>query len=366
MTPIAGEGNEHAKASKGLPAKQRKLYAPQMAPLHFPILAGALKGLGWDVEVLPDVSPRAIELGLAHVNNDACYPAIVVIGQLLEAATAPGFDAANSALLLAQTCGPCRATNYPGLLKWALKDVGLEDLPVVCLSAASMHGVEHLDLGLKGFHRLMLALLYGDLLQRLTLYVRSYEVKRGSTEPLVRKWVARGSEVSARGDAAAFARDASLMVKEFLALPMTQEKKPRVGIVGEILLKYHPRANLDIVDEIINEGGEPVLGDITNFILYCLNDNVYQARSFGGSKVKGSVSWLLIKHYERLRKPLLEAVRGLCRRRHLKRSSLGRLLPPSSSWPPALRSFLRRPFRPLFGPFAAPFMRPRARRRHSS
>ena len=310
LTPVVEVSEEPVVDPEAVPAKRRKIYAPQMAPLHFPILAGALKGLGWDVEVLPDVSPRAIELGLAHVNNDACYPAIVVIGQLLEAATAPDFDAEHSALLLAQTCGPCRATNYPGLLKWALKDVGLEKLPVVCLSASSMHGVEHLELGLKGFHRLMIALLYGDLLQRLTLHVRAYELERGSTEPLTQKWIARGREVSARGDGAAFAHDAPQMVRDFLALPMSREKKPRVGIVGEILLKYHPRANLDIVDEIINEGAEPVLGDITNFVIYCLNDNVYQARSFGGSKIKGGFSWLLIKHYESLRRPLLEAVRG--------------------------------------------------------
>ncbi len=306
----AADGSDDKQSCGALAAKRRKIYAPQMAPLHFPILAGALKSLGWDVEVLPEVSAKAIELGLAHVNNDACYPAIVVIGQLLEAATSPGFDPQTSALLLAQTCGPCRATNYPGLLKWALKDVGMGDLPVVCLSAASMRGVEHLDLGLKGFHRLMLALLYGDLLQRLTLYVRTYETERGSTQELTRKWIARGIEVAGRGDAAAFAQDAKRMVKEFLAVDMTVQKKPRVGIVGEILLKYHPRANLEIVDEIINEGAEPVLGDITNFMLYCLNDNVYQARSFGGSKIKGSVSWLLIKHYERLRRPMLEAVRG--------------------------------------------------------
>ncbi len=311
LTPIARAAKDELPGRAGtLEAKRRKIYAPQMAPLHFPILAGALKSLGWDVEVLPKVSPKAIELGLAHVNNDACYPAIVVIGQLLEAATAPGFDPQTSALLLAQTCGPCRATNYPGLLKWALKDVGLGDLPVVCLSAASMKGVEHLDLGLRGFHRLMLALLYGDLLQRLSLYVRTYERVRGSAENLTRKWIARGIEVAGSGDAAAFAKDAKRMVRDFLAIEMTAQKKPRVGIVGEILLKYHPRANLDIVEEIIGEGAEPVLGDITNFMLYCLNDNVYQARSFGGSKIKGSVSWLLIKHYERLRKPMLEAVRG--------------------------------------------------------
>ena len=296
--------------AQNTPIARRTLYAPQMAPIHFPIIAGALRSLGWDVRILPEVRPQAIELGLAHVNNDACYPAIVVIGQLLDALQTEEIDHAHSALLLAQTCGPCRATNYPNLLKWALEEVGCDDIPVVSLSAGRIEGAEQLNIGLKGLHRLMVALVYGDLMQRLSFFVRAYELEKGSTEPLMRKWTARAIAAAQRGDGRAFSRDAVEMVRDFMALPRSTTPKPRVGIVGEILLKYHPRANLEIVEEIIAEGAEPVLGDLSSFFLYCLNDDIFQAQAFGASKLKAGFAWLAARHLESLRRPMAEALKG--------------------------------------------------------
>lgn len=296
--------------AQNTPIARRTLYAPQMAPIHFPIIAGALRSLGWDVRILPEVRPQAIELGLAHVNNDACYPAIVVIGQLLDALQSEEIDHAHSALLLAQTCGPCRATNYPNLLKWALEEVDCDDIPVVSLSAGRIEGAEQLNIGLKGLHRLMVALVYGDLMQRLSFFVRAYELEKGSTEPLMRKWTARAIAAAQRGDGRAFSRDAVEMVRDFMALPRSTTPKPRVGIVGEILLKYHPRANLEIVEEIIAEGAEPVLGDLSSFFLYCLNDDIFQAQAFGASKLKAGFAWLAARHLESLRRPMAEALKG--------------------------------------------------------
>lgn len=287
------------------------LYAPQMAPIHFPVIGGAMRSLGWNVKLLPEVRPEAIELGLRHVNNDACYPAIVVIGQLLDALLHdPTIDKSKSAFLLTQTCGPCRATNYPNLLKWALKDLHCEDIPVVCIAGGRIQGAEQLKIGIKGLHRLMMALLYGDMMQRLLLHVRAYELTPGSAQALIPKWTERGIAASSRGDDSAFARDMKAMVKDFLAIPMSTAKKPRVGIVGEILLKYHPTANLHIVDEILAEGAEPQLGDMANFFLYCLNDHLYQAKAFGGSKMKAAGAWLTLQAFERLRKPMAEALKG--------------------------------------------------------
>ncbi len=304
------EREKREKPKESGPVLRRTLYAPQMAPIHFPIIAGALQSLGWDVRILPEVRPQAIELGLAHVNNDACYPAIVVIGQLLDALKSDEIDHAHSALLLAQTCGPCRATNYPNLLKWALKEIGCEDIPVVTLAAGKIEGAEQLELGLKGLHRLMVALVYGDLLQRLSLYVRAHETTKGSTKPLIEKWTARGIAAAQKGDGRAFAREAPEIVRDFLSLPVDGVLKPRVGIVGEILLKYHPKANLEIVEEIISEGAEPVLGDLSSFFLYCLNDNIFQAQAFGASKLKAAFAWLAARHLESLRKPMAEALKG--------------------------------------------------------
>ena len=187
----------------------RVIYAPQMAPIHFPVICAALGAVGWRVELLPEVRPQAIEEGLKHVNNDACYPAIVVIGQLLDALKTHAIDPDHSALLLAQTCGPCRATNYPTLLRWALKDLHMERVPVVCLSGGSIEGAQTLNVGLGGLKRLMLATLYGDMLQRLSLHVRSHELEPGDAQRLVERWTARAAQAAAAGDARRFADDAS-------------------------------------------------------------------------------------------------------------------------------------------------------------
>lgn len=177
----------------------RVIYAPQMAPIHFPVICAALGAVGWRVELLPEVRPQAIEEGLKHVNNDACYPAIVVIGQLLDALKTHAIDPDHSALLLAQTCGPCRATNYPTLLRWALKDLHMERVPVVCLSGGSIEGAQTLNVGLGGLKRLMLATLYGDMLQRLSLHVRSHELEPGDAQRLVERWTARAAQAAAAG-----------------------------------------------------------------------------------------------------------------------------------------------------------------------
>lgn len=288
----------------------RVIYAPQMAPIHFPVICAALGAVGWRVELLPEVRPQAIEEGLKHVNNDACYPAIVVIGQLLDALKTHAVDPDHSALLLAQTCGPCRATNYPTLLRWALKDLHLERVPVVCLSGGSIEGAQTLNVGLGGLRRLMLATLYGDMLQRLSLHVRSHELHPGDAQRLVDRWTARAAQAAAAGDARHFADDARAMVRDFFAVPMDGTEKIRVGIVGEILLKYHPAANLGIVQEIIDEGAEPVLGDLAAFFLYCLYDHINQAKVFGGPRLKAMGAWLMIRWFEHLRGIMRKALDG--------------------------------------------------------
>lgn len=288
----------------------RVIYAPQMAPIHFPVICAALGAVGWRVELLPEVRPQAIEEGLKHVNNDACYPAIVVIGQLLDALKTHAVDPDHSALLLAQTCGPCRATNYPTLLRWALKDLHLERVPVVCLSGGSIEGAQTLNVGLGGLRRLMLATLYGDMLQRLSLHVRSHELHPGDAQRLVDRWTARAAQAAAAGDARRFADDARAMVRDFFAVPMDGTEKIRVGIVGEILLKYHPAANLGIVQEIIDEGAEPVLGDLAAFFLYCLYDHINQAKVFGGPRLKAMGAWLMIRWFEHLRGIMRKALDG--------------------------------------------------------
>ncbi len=290
--------------------KERTLYMPQMAPVHFPILATCLESLGYKVKLLKKVSPEAIELGLKHVNNDACYPAIVAIGQLLEPVSKGEVDPKTSALLLAQTCGPCRATNYPALLNWALHDLHAEHIPVVTLQGSDLEDEKlHLKLGFKGLRRLMLSLLYGDLLQSLYLHCHTYEKVPGTAQKLLEQF---HQELTAEvlSKPKQFKRRVKEMVAEFSQIPLRDELRPKVGIVGEILLKYHPDANNELVENVIAEGGEPVLGDISAFVLYCLHDSIYQAQNLGTSKLTAMVSWLLLKQFEAKRTIIINALKN--------------------------------------------------------
>ncbi len=290
--------------------KERTLYMPQMAPIHFPILATCLRSLGYKVKLLDEVSSHAIEMGLKHVNNDACYPAIVAIGQLLEPVASGQIDPQTSALLLAQTCGPCRATNYPALLNWALHDLHAQDIPVVTLQGSDLQDEKlHLKLGLKGLKRLTLSLLYGDLLQSLYLHCHTYEQVPGTALKLVQHYHHELNE-EVLSKPKQFKRRVHDMVSEFSRIPLRHELRPKVGIVGEILLKYHPDANSELVENIIAEGGEPVLGDISAFVLYCLHDSIYQAQHLGTSKLKATVSWLLLRSFEAKRRIIISALKN--------------------------------------------------------
>lgn len=300
--------HDRPKEKKKLDLKAVKtIYVPQMAPIHFPILESALKSLGFNVKLLPQVRPEAIQLGLRYVNNDACYPAIVVIGQLLDAVLSKDFDQQTSALLLAQTCGPCRATNYATLLKWALKDLDMQELPVITISTQKVSGTEHLPLGLKGINRIALGVLYGDLLQKLYLKTRSYETIPGSAQKLLEKWQAVACRDIDKGKSA-LRVNASQMAREFAAIECTDTPKPQVGIVGEILLKYHPQANLNILEELFAEGAEPRLGDISSFLLYCLYDPIFQAKALKGPKMRALTSGLFVQYFESLRSIANEAL----------------------------------------------------------
>ncbi len=303
------ESPEAVFTRENIQKEGRTLYAPQMAPIHFPILVGAFKDLGWNVKLLDTARPESLDLGLKHVNNDACYPAIVVIGQLLDAVlNDPNFNKEKDAVLLAQTCGPCRASNYTTLMRWALDDVGCKKVPVVSLSAGHL-GTETLDINFSGMRHLMRALLCGDALQRLSLYTRAHEIEKGGSVALLKLWQEKLSR-KIPDSKSALRKTLNAIAADFKKIPLDAVKKPAVGLVGEILLKYHPAANQAILDRLIAAGAEPHIGDLTMFFHYCLCDYVWQAKKMGGSQVKGIASWFLLKFFEGYRNVLREALKG--------------------------------------------------------
>lgn len=285
------------------------ILAPQMSPMHFQFIEEAFKASGYNVEVLPSVDKKAVDEGLKYVNNDACYPSIIVIGQLIEALKSGRYDTNNTSVLISQTGGGCRATNYIGFLRKALKDTGYPNVPVISLNAVGLEKNPGFKVTLGLANKCMMALVYGDLFMRVVYRVRPYEKIAGSANLLYEKWVERCKESVRSGKRGTFKKYVRQIVEDFDNLEINDVKKPKVGLVGEILVKFHPTANNSIVDIVEREGCEAVMPDLTDFILYCAyNTNIKNNKLAGPflTKVLGNVAIAGVEFYRKEMKKALE------------------------------------------------------------
>lgn len=289
------------------------IIAPQMSPIHFQFLTGAMAANGYNLEILPDVSSDAVEEGLKYVHNDACYPCILTTGQMISALKSGKYDLNNVSLLMTQTGGQCRATNYVSFIRKALKDAGMEQIPVIAISAQKLEKHPGMKWTPKLLKHLVIGVNYGDALMNVLYRVRPYEKEPGSVQALYDKWVARGKETTAKGSIRQFKKDMKQLVKEFDELPLLDVKKPRVGLVGEILVKFSPDANNRIVELIEKEGGEAVMPSLLDFLLYCAFNSKYKAEYLGGSLKTAKLSGLIISLLEWTRKPLRQALANSAR-----------------------------------------------------
>ena len=283
------------------------ILVPQMSPIHFELIETALNTSGYKCIVLPSVDKEAVEEGLKYVNNDACYPAIIVIGQIIEALRCGKYDLKNTSIMISQTGGQCRASNYIGLLRKALIDAGFSQIPVISLSAQGLEksGFK-LTPGLVG--RILMALVYGDCLMQVLYRVRPYELIKGSADQLYRKWAEVCKYSIKELNLAAFAANIRNIVQEFDNLKLSGIIKPRVGVVGEILVKYHPIANNNIVETIEMEGAEAVTPGIIDFLNYSLLGMDFKYRYLSGTKLSQLISAFCIETLELFRKPLKDAL----------------------------------------------------------
>ncbi|MDR3107989.1 MAG: acyl-CoA dehydratase activase-related protein, partial [Bifidobacteriaceae bacterium] len=280
----AGQGASHATRRRVFTKAMKATHtiiAPQMSPVHFSLLEAAFQGSGHKLRLLKEVRPDDVETGLRHVNNDSCYPAIMVVGQLVAEFTAGRADPADTSVLITQTGGMCRATNYVGLLRKALAEAGHPDVAVV---AVSTQGLEHnpgfkLSLGL--MHRCIRAIVLGDLLEAALLRTRPYEAVPGSALALYARLDAAARQVVG-GRNLGYTRLIRRIVREFDALPKrAEERRPVVGIVGEILVKFHPDANNHIVDVVEAEGFEGRLPGLMEFVLNGMYTVEWNYRTLG-------------------------------------------------------------------------------------
>ncbi len=255
---------------------EHTIIAPQMSPIHFKIIQRAFNCSGYKFEVLDAVDPKAVETGLKYVNNDACYPSILVAGQMIAALESGKYDLDHTSLIISQTGGGCRATNYIGFIRRALNDAGWGNIPVISLSAQGFEKNPGFKITLPLLHRCLMSIMIGDLLMRVLYRTRPYEKVPGSANALYEKWSARAEQQIKSLSIHGYHKLLKNIVREFDSLPLLPVKKPRVGVVGEILVKFHPTANNNIVETIEREGAECVMPDLADFFFYSFSTGIFR------------------------------------------------------------------------------------------
>ena len=292
------------------------ILAPQMSPIHFSLLESVLNRFGFHAHILAEASDQDVEVGLKYVNNDACYPSILVVGQLVNAFISGGYDPDQCSVFITQTGGGCRATNYVAFLRKALKDAGFGQVPVVALSATGIETNPGFTWTAPMIHKAVQAFVLGDLLQALLLRVRPYESVSGSSQSLYHHWdqVCRGwlggnPAVGKSG----FYNLIDELVDAFDSLPLQPiQRKPRIGLVGEILVKFHPDANNHVVGVIEAEGCEAVLPGLLDFFLYCAYNASWKHRNLGTSGKAAVIAQLAVRSIEAYRAYMIRRLKA-CR-----------------------------------------------------
>lgn len=289
--------------------KDYTILCPQMSPIHFDILEPAMRSCGYNIEVLGNDNKSAVNVGLKYVNNDACYPSLIVVGQIMEAILSGNYDTDKIAVIITQTGGGCRASNYIGFIRRALKKAGYEHIPVISLN---LSGFEEnpgfkitVPLILKGVY----SLIFGDIFMRALYRMRPYEITPGSADALHEKWKAKCIQFMQKKFPGKheFNKLCREIIEDFDKLPIHDMKKPRVGVVGEILVKFHPTANNHLVELLEQEGAEAVVPDLLDFFLYCFYNANFKADNLGMSKSTAKKANLGIKALEWFRAPAAKA-----------------------------------------------------------
>ena len=280
------------------------LLCPQMSPIHFDLIEPAIRAFGYRIEILQNDSRESIDTGLQYVNNDACYPSLIVIGQIMSALLSGKYDLNKTAVFMTQTGGGCRASNYIGFIRRALEKAGMPQIPVISVNANGMETNPGFTMTPGLITKAMQAVVYGDIFMRVLYATRPYEKDPGSANALHEKWKKRciASLSTRAAGMIEFGRNIRGIVRDFDRLPRMDVKKPRVGIVGEILVKFSPLANNHIVELLESEGAEAVVPDLMDFLLYCFYNNNFKADHLGGKRSTARLCNLGISLLEYFRK----------------------------------------------------------------
>ena len=290
--------------------KDYTILCPQMSPIHFSLLEPAFRASGYHIEVLPNDNKQAVDTGLKYVNNDACYPSLMVVGQIMDAILSGRYDTNKLAVIITQTGGGCRASNYIGFIRRALKKAGYEHIPVISANLSGLEGNPGFKLSLPLILRGIYGVVFGDIFMKCTYRLRPYEAVPGSVNAMHEKWQKVCIRFLSNGYPSR--RKFKKLCRDIIAdfdtnIELLNVKKPRVGVVGEILVKFLPAANNHLVELLESEGAEAVVPDLLDFLNYCFYNQNFKVEKLGFAKKKAALANLGIKALEWFRAPASEA-----------------------------------------------------------
>lgn len=267
--------------------KDYTILIPNMLPRHFKLVSEVLSNFGYTSVLLETDNQEIRDKGLAYTHNDSCYPAILVIGQFIDAIQSGKYDPHKVALVMFQTGGGCRASNYISLIRKAIQRAGYDYIPVISLSFAGIEKHPGFKMTLPLLHKLLYAILYGDLMLTLINQVKPYEINKGDAESLADSLTLelaselRNESVSYRKGKRTMCR----MIEKFSAIPVAKREAVKVGIVGEIFVKFSPLGNNNLEQFLVDEGAEVVMPGLLDFFMYCVYNNMVDMRFYGLNRI---------------------------------------------------------------------------------
>lgn len=292
--------------------KDYTILVPDMLPIHFSILKQIFENEGYKMELLQTAKPEMKQLGLKYVHNDTCYPALLVIGQLLDALQSGKYDVNKVALIIMQSGGGCRASNYIHLLRKAIEKAGYPQIPVISFNMSGMEHNPGFSMTYPIIRKCAAGAIYGDMIMLLRNQTRSYEVNKGDTQKTIDKWVLELNEQFKRGRGFKLndmAENFDKIIADFAAIPMDKSvPKVKVGIVGEIYVKFAAFANNNLEEFLVEQGCEVMVPGLIGFMLFKIDARIQDARIFGGSYIKKTVASILLKYFTKVEKVFMDAI----------------------------------------------------------
>ena len=291
--------------------KTHTILIPNMAVTQFRLLKYALEYDGYKCEILGNCGSAVAQLGLKYVHNDTCYPALLVIGQFLDALNSGKYDLEHTALLITQTGGGCRASNYIHLLRKALEKADLAFVPVISVNLSGLEKNPGFSLTLPIIRKMVYAMMYGDIIVNVANQVRPYERERGATDAMVSTWQGRLIQGFQQGKGMSRGQmrtNFDAICADFASIPVTGEQKVRVGVVGEIYVKFSPLGNNNLEDFLLSEGAEPVVPGLTDFMIFKIYNRVVDVDLYGGKWIKKAACQLFMKYIEACQKDMIQAL----------------------------------------------------------